>query len=67
MKRIRTLALWSFCAVGIGLSGCAGLEAEVTRILAPLTLAQQIGQIAQAEIKHVTPARVSEFNLGSVL
>lgn len=50
MKRIRALALWSFRAVGIGLSGGAGLEAEVKRMLADMT-----------------PARVSQFYLGSVL
>lgn len=54
-------------AVDMGIARDAGLEAEVKRILAPMTLAQKIGQMTQAEIKHVTPAQVREFYLGSVL
>ncbi len=43
------------------------VEAEVLRILSGMTLPQKIGQMTQAEIRHVTPAQITEFYLGSVL
>ncbi|MDH3497201.1 MAG: glycoside hydrolase family 3 protein, partial [Gemmatimonadota bacterium] len=45
----------------------AALEGRVDSILARLTLEQKVGQMVQAEIQHVTPAEVREYQLGSVL
>ena len=45
----------------------ARLEAQVTRIVAGMTLAQKVGQMTQAEIKSVTPDDVRRYYLGSVL
>ena len=45
----------------------AGLEAQVKKIVAGMTLRQKIGQMTQPEIKTVTPDQVREFYIGSVL
>lgn len=43
------------------------LEARIARILAGMTLAQKVGQMTQAEIRHATPEDVRRHALGSVL
>ncbi|HUP22078.1 MAG TPA: 1,4-beta-D-glucan glucohydrolase, partial [Thermoanaerobaculia bacterium] len=41
------------------------LERRVEELLARMTLEEKVGQVIQAEIQHVTPADVREYNLGS--
>lgn len=43
------------------------LEARVRKIVAGMSLAQKIGQMTQAEIKSITPAQVTQYDIGSVL
>ena len=45
----------------------AAVEARVEELLAGLSLAQKVGQMTQADIRHVSPEEVAEFHLGSVL
>lgn len=54
-------------AVRGAVPGDASVEADITSLLARMTLEQKVGQLVQAEIQHVTPADVREFHLGSVL
>lgn len=42
-------------------------EARIERILASMTLAQKVGQMTQPDIRHVTPAQVRQYAIGSVL
>ncbi len=41
--------------------------AFVEQVLAQLSLAEKVGQMVQAEIKHASPQQVRDFHLGSVL
>ncbi|OAB60318.1 hypothetical protein AY599_05735 [Leptolyngbya valderiana BDU 20041] len=43
------------------------IEARVEALLEQLSLERKIGQIIQAEIKHVTPEDIRDYGLGSVL
>ncbi|MGW8369384.1 MAG: glycoside hydrolase family 3 protein, partial [Gammaproteobacteria bacterium] len=43
------------------------VEKRVDEILGNLSLEQKVGQMVQAEIRHVTPADVRTHHLGSVL
>ncbi len=43
------------------------LEARLDALLLGMTLEQKVGQMIQAEIRHVTPADVRAYHLGSVL
>ena len=43
------------------------VEAAVEELLASLTLEEKVGQVIQAEIRHVTPEDVRKYRLGSVL
>jgi beta-glucosidase len=45
----------------------ARLEAQVSKIVAGMSLRQKIGQMTQPEIKTVTPDQVREYYIGSVL
>ena len=45
----------------------AALEAEVDRLLASMSLEEKIGQMIQAEIRHLTPEDVKNYHVGSVL
>lgn len=43
------------------------VEARIERLLAQMTLEEKVGQLIQAEIKHVTPDDIRTYHLGSVL
>lgn len=43
------------------------VEARIDELLARMTLEEKVGQIVQPELRHVTPADVKEFHLGSIL
>ena len=43
------------------------IENRVQTILADMTLEQKVGQMIQAEIKHITPEDVKNYHIGSVL
>jgi len=43
------------------------VDGIVGLVLAEMTTAEKVGQMVQAEISHISPAQVGEFNLGSVL
>lgn len=43
------------------------LEARITALLGQLTLEQKVAQMAQAEIRDVTPQEVRKYRLGSIL
>jgi beta-glucosidase len=43
------------------------IEDRVDELLGRMSLAEKVGQVIQAEIRHVTPEDVREFRLGSVL
>ena len=43
------------------------IESRVEVLLANMTLEQKVAQMIQGEIKHVTPADVRRYGLGSVL
>jgi beta-glucosidase len=45
----------------------AAIEAEVSRLLAQMTLEEKIGQMLQPDIRNVTPDDVTRYHLGSVL
>ena len=45
----------------------AKIEAQVSRIVAGMTLRQKVGQMTQPEIKAITPDQVREYYIGSVL
>ena len=42
-------------------------QAFVKALLARMTLEEKVAQMIQAEIKHITPAEMAEYRLGSVL
>ena len=48
-------------------SADAALDARVAKIVAGMTLAQNVGQMTQAEIKSITPDEVRQYYIGSVL
>ncbi|WP_143731120.1 glycoside hydrolase family 3 protein [Microbulbifer sp. GL-2] len=43
------------------------LEARITEIMSRMSLEEKVGQMIQAEIRHVTPEDVKKYHLGSVL
>ena len=43
------------------------LEQRVSELLARMSDEEKVGQIIQAEIRHVTPQEVREYHLGSIL
>lgn len=43
------------------------MEKRIADLLAKMTLEEKVGQLMQADINHVTPEQVKQFNLGSVL
>ncbi len=43
------------------------IEAKITELLSKMTTEQKVGQLIQPELRHVTPADVIEYNLGSIL
>jgi len=43
------------------------IESRVQTLLADMTLEQKVGQMIQAEIKHITPEDVKNYHIGSVL
>ncbi len=43
------------------------VEAKITELLGKMTTEQKVGQLIQPELRHVTPADVIEYNLGSIL
>ena len=45
----------------------AAQEAQISAIVAHMTLAQKVGQMTQPDIRAVTPAEVSRYYIGSVL
>src|SRR5579872_2738080 len=45
----------------------ADLEARISRLLAAMRPEQQVGQLLQADIAHITPDDLRQFPLGSVL
>ncbi len=45
----------------------AALEARIAQLLAGMSLEQKVGQMTQAEIRHVTPDEARRYRLGSVL
>jgi beta-glucosidase len=45
----------------------AAIEAQVTQLLASMTLEEKIGQMIQADIASITPAELTRYKLGSIL
>ncbi|MEJ7137320.1 glycoside hydrolase family 3 N-terminal domain-containing protein [Amphibiibacter pelophylacis] len=45
----------------------AAQEAEISRIVAGMSLAQKVGQMTQADIRSITPEEVKTYYIGSVL
>ncbi|GAA5441978.1 beta-hexosaminidase [Microbulbifer sp. NBRC 101763] len=43
------------------------LEARINEIMSRMSLEEKVGQLIQAEIRHVTPEDVKNYHLGSVL
>ena len=43
------------------------IEAKITELLSKLTTEQKVGQLIQPELRHVTPADITEYSLGSIL
>jgi beta-glucosidase len=43
------------------------IEARITALLGKMSVEQKVGQLIQPELRHVTPAEVIEYHLGSVL
>lgn len=43
------------------------VEARISQLLATMSVEQKVGQLIQPELRHVTPADVIEYNLGSIL
>ncbi|QFT55839.1 exo 1,3/1,4-beta-D-glucan glucohydrolase [Microbulbifer sp. THAF38] len=43
------------------------LEARISEIMSRMSLEEKVGQMIQAEIRHVTPEDVKKYHLGSVL
>ncbi|MCO1334598.1 exo 1,3/1,4-beta-D-glucan glucohydrolase [Microbulbifer sp. OS29] len=43
------------------------LETEISEVLSRMSLEEKVGQMIQAEIRHVTPEDVKKYHLGSVL
>lgn len=43
------------------------IEARVDEILDTMSLKEKVGQIIQAEIKHISPKEVAKYHIGSVL
>ncbi len=43
------------------------IEADISRTLARMTLADKIGQMIQADIRYISPAEVARYRIGSVL
>ena len=53
--------------VAVYLDPTADIKARVDDLLARMTLAEKIGQMAQVEKNSITPATVAELGIGSVL
>ena len=43
------------------------IEARIAELLGKMSVEQKVGQLIQPELRHVTPAEVIEYHLGSVL
>jgi beta-glucosidase len=43
------------------------VEQKVRQLLSKMSLSEKVGQMIQAEIKHITPSEVQKYGLGSVL
>jgi beta-glucosidase len=43
------------------------LEENITQLLARMSLEQKVGQLIQPELRHLTPADVTEYSIGSLL
>ena len=43
------------------------LEAEITELMARMSLEEKVGQVIQGEIRYTTPEDVRTYHLGSVL
>jgi len=43
------------------------MESEIESLLSKMTLEEKIGQMTQAEIKHVSPEEITRYHLGSIL
>ncbi len=50
-----------------GVTRDPAIEAEVTKLLAQMTLEEKVGQVIQADISYVTPDDVRKYHLGSIL
>ena len=48
-------------------AGDAALEVKVESLLGRMTLEQKVGQLIQAEVKHISPEDVGKYHIGSVL
>ncbi len=45
----------------------AALESAVNELMGKMSLEEKVGQVIQAEIRHVTPEDAREYHLGSIL
>ncbi|CCH32074.1 exo 1,3/1,4-beta-D-glucan glucohydrolase [Actinosynnema sp. NPDC047251] len=64
-KSLPVLSDWP--AVDSRVGSGAGDERRIRKLLGSMTLAEKVGQMAQAEIGTITPDEVREYGIGSVL
>ena len=43
------------------------MEAKIDKLLAQMDVAQKVGQMIQAEIKHISPEDAAKYHIGSIL
>ena len=60
-----TTSLWP--SVQSAVKKDPAIEAKITALLSQLTTEQKVGQLIQPELRHVTPADITEYSIGSIL
>ena len=57
--------VWPKCESNVRLD--PKVEQRVDALIHQMTLAQKVGQMMQPEIRHITPAEVAQYHIGSIL
>lgn len=66
-QELPRLGAHTWPAAKLPLAADAEIESRVAALLAQMSLEEKVGQIIQAEIRHVTPDDVRKYHLGSIL
>ncbi|HTF98552.1 MAG TPA: glycoside hydrolase family 3 N-terminal domain-containing protein [Cellvibrio sp.] len=60
-----TTSLWP--TLDMAVKKDPAVEAKISALLGSMSVEQKVGQLIQPELRHVTPADVLEYHLGSIL